>query len=115
MARTPVRICLDPFQKKALEQLARRRGTRVAHEIRRAVDVYLTGMTPEELELLDMLGRQAERELKEMAHRLDEAKRRLDAVFAEMGASAAGSRRREYAGGDPRWTLGSGGGPRGAG
>ena len=90
MARTPVRIRLDPAQKKALEQLARRRGTRVAHEIRRAVDVYLTGMTPEELELLDMLGRQAERELKEMAHRLDETNRRLDAVFAEMGRIRSG-------------------------
>ncbi len=67
-----------------------RRATGVAHEIRRAVDVYLTGMTPEELELLDMLGRQAERELKEMAHRLDETNRGLDAVFAEMERICSG-------------------------
>ena len=82
--RKLTQVYLNSAQKKGLENLAKEKGTTVSHEIRRAVDIYLSGMTPEELELLDAFSREADQSLQGMADRLDETNRKLDDVFEEM-------------------------------
>jgi len=82
--RKLIQVYLNSAQKKGLENLTKEKGTTVSHEIRRAVDVYLSGMTPEELELLDAFSREAEQGMQDMADRLDETNRKLDDVFEEM-------------------------------
>ena len=54
-------------QKKALQARARANKTNVAEEVRRAVDAYLTGVTSDELALLDQATRQAETMLAQMS------------------------------------------------
>ena len=82
--RKLTQVYLESSQKKGLESMAKKKGTKVSHEIRRAVDVYLSGMAPEELEMLDVLSRETEQSLQDMAARLDETNQRLDKVFEEM-------------------------------
>jgi BMFP domain-containing protein YqiC len=83
-ARKLTQVYLDPSQKEGLENRAKAKGTKVSHEIRRAVDVYLSGVTPEDLEILDVLSREAEKNLQAMANRLEATNRKLDEVFAEL-------------------------------
>jgi len=76
-------VYLEPGQKKALQAKARAHGTKVAEEVRRAVDAYLAGISPEHLQLLDAT-RTAERHLKEMVQELDVINGRLDRAFAQL-------------------------------
>jgi len=46
-------IYLAQDQKKALRAKAKANGTKVAEEVRRAVDAYLAGISAEDLQLLD--------------------------------------------------------------
>lgn len=71
-------------QKNALRERAQARGTNVAEEIRNAVDAYLSGVTPEELDLLDVASRRAQADIAEMAELLDATNRRADRIFAEL-------------------------------
>jgi hypothetical protein len=41
-------------------------GIKVAAEIRNAIDTYLAGITPQELEMLDAATRRAEQDIEEM-------------------------------------------------
>jgi len=77
-------VYLDAGQKTALQERAKTKGTKVAEEIRYAVDAYLSGITPEELELLDAASRHAEQEIKAMQDLLDASNQRLDSIFDEM-------------------------------
>lgn len=77
-------VYLERAQKKALQARARARGTKVAEEVRRAVDAYLVGVSPEDLGLLDAGTRRAQAHLTEMAAELDRINARLDAVFVEL-------------------------------
>ncbi len=77
-------VYLEPRQKAALQRRAKAKGTKVAEEIRKAVDAYLAGMTAEELELLDAATRAARVQLDEMAAELDGVNRRVDAALDEM-------------------------------
>lgn len=77
-------VYLEREQKKALQQRAKANGTKVAEEVRRAVDAYLAGISPDDLLLLDAGTRKAERHLKEMASDLDRINARLDAAFAQL-------------------------------
>jgi len=77
-------IYLERKQKDALQARAKANGTKVAEEVRRAVDAYLAGISPEDLRLLDEGTRKAERHLSEMANELDRVNARLDATFAEL-------------------------------
>ena len=52
--------------------------------MRRAVDAYLAGISPEDLRLLDEGTRKAERHLSEMADELDRVNGKLDAAFTEL-------------------------------
>ena len=77
-------VYLEREQKKALQQRAKANGTKVAEEVRRAVDAYLAGISADELRLLDEGTRKAERHLKEMAADLDGINARLDSAFAQL-------------------------------
>lgn len=77
-------IYLERKQKDALQARAKANGTKVAEEVRRAVDAYLAGISPEDLLLLDEGTRKAERHLSEMADELDRVNARLDATIAEL-------------------------------
>ena len=85
MARMELtQIYLEPAQKKALQAKARAHGTKVAEEVRRAVDAYLAGISPDQLELLDAATRTAERQLGQMVQELDLINQRLDRAFAQL-------------------------------
>jgi hypothetical protein len=71
-------------QKIALKQRAKVNGTNVAEELRTAVDAYLSGVTPQELELLDAASRNAEKTIKDMNAMLAATNRHADRVFAEL-------------------------------
>jgi guanylate kinase len=77
-------VYLEPRQKAALQRRAKAKGTKVAEEIRKAVDAYLAGVTAEELELLDAATRAAKLDLDQMATDLERVNRRVDAALAEM-------------------------------
>ena len=77
-------VYLEPRQKAALRKRAKAKGTKVAEEIRKAVDAYLAGVTAEELELLDAATRAAKLDLDQIAADLERVNRRVDAALAEM-------------------------------
>ena len=77
-------VYLEPRQKAALQRKAKAKGTKLAEEIRNAVDAYLAGVTAEELELLDTATLQAKGHLDAMAAELERTNKRVDAVLAEM-------------------------------
>jgi len=82
-------IYLERKQKDALRARAKANGTKVAEEVRRAVDAYLAGISPEDLHLLDEGTRKAERHLSEMADDLDRVNARLDVAFARLDRQRA--------------------------
>jgi hypothetical protein len=87
-------VYLEREQKKGLQARAKAHGTKFAEEVRRAVDAYLAGISPEDLRLLDEGTRKAERHLNEMVEELDRINARLDAGFAQLshvGPRAKGS------------------------
>ncbi|MGH8534428.1 MAG: hypothetical protein ACREV1_17360 [Gammaproteobacteria bacterium] len=77
-------IYVAPEQRKALQKRAKEQGTKVAEEIRHAIDAYLAGLSKEELALLDAAAREAARHIQAMTERLEGTNKRLDAVFAEL-------------------------------
>lgn len=77
-------VYLEPRQKAALQKRAKAKGTKVAEEIRNAVDAYLAGLTAEELELLDAATRTAKVQLDEMVAELEGVNRRVDAALELM-------------------------------
>ena len=77
-------IYLERDQKKALQARAKANGTKVAEEVRRAVDAYLAGIGPADLQLLDSGTRKAAQQLAEMADELDRINARLDTAFARL-------------------------------
>lgn len=77
-------IYLEPGQKAALQKKAKAKGTKVAEEVRHAVDAYLAGISAEELELLDAATLEAKRHLDAMATELDGVNARLDKTLSEL-------------------------------
>ena len=59
-------VYLTAEQKEGLARRARERNTKVAAEIRSAIDAYLAGITPQELELLDVATRRAKQDIDAM-------------------------------------------------
>jgi hypothetical protein len=86
-------VYLEPSQKKALQAKARAHGTKLAEEVRRAVDAYLAGVSPEELSLLDAGSRKAARHLAEMSEELERINVRLDEAFATVSRTRKRGRR----------------------
>jgi hypothetical protein len=83
-------IYLERDQKKGLQARAKANRTKVAEEVRRAVDAYLAGISPEDLRLLDEGTRRAQRHLAEMASELDRGNAKLDAAFAQLDRRSVG-------------------------
>lgn len=77
-------------QKSALRARAQAKGSNMAEEIRRAVDTYLSGVTAEDLEVLDMATRRAQADIAEMAEQLDATNRKAGFIFAELAQLRAG-------------------------
>ncbi len=77
-------VYLKSAQKAALQKKAKAKGTKVAEEIRNAVDAYLTGVTAEDLKLLDVATREAKNHLDAVIEKLDAVNKKLDVAFAEM-------------------------------
>jgi hypothetical protein len=73
-----------------LQARARANKTNVGEEVRRAVDAYLTGVTPDELALLDQATRQAETMLAQMSQILEDTNTHLREVFVERDRLRAG-------------------------
>jgi len=71
-------------KKRRCKKGQKSKGPKVAEEIRNAVDTYLTGVTPEELELLDIASREAAKEFDAMSKTLDATNKKLDSVFKEL-------------------------------
>jgi hypothetical protein len=65
-------VYLTSEQKSGLAKRAQQRKTKVAAEIRSAVDAYLAGVTPQELELLDAATRHAKAQSDAMLKTADE-------------------------------------------
>ena len=87
---------LGRTQKQALKKRAKARGSNMAEELRSAVDAYLSGVSPDELALLDAATSQAEGAIAEMNAMLDETNRKAKRIFAELatlrGAHPDGAR-----------------------
>ena len=86
-------IYLERDQKKGLQARARANGTKVAEEVRRAVDAYLSGISPEDLGLLDSGTRKAAAHMSEMVSELDRVNATLDAAFAQLDRQHRQSRK----------------------
>lgn len=71
-------------QKRALRDRAKHKGTNLAEEIRSAVDAYLSGVTSEELELLDAATQRAQADIDAMTAMLDATNRRAELIFKEL-------------------------------
>ena len=94
MSMELTQVYLEPSQKRALQAKARAHGTKLAEEVRRAVDAYLAGVSPEDLALLDAGSRKAARHLAEMSGELDRINRRLDEVFGKLSGAKRNGRRK---------------------
>ena len=79
-------IHLRPPQKKALQQRAKANGTNVAEEVRNAVDAYLSGITLDELALLDAATKNTAAMLAEMNDMAEVMNRKAERIFAAMAA-----------------------------
>ena len=77
-------VYLTPEQKMGLARRAQQRKTKVAAEIRAAVDAYLAGVTPQELELLDAATRRAKQEVDAMLKTADAILESHAAFLREM-------------------------------
>jgi hypothetical protein len=80
---------LGRSQKAKLKARAKAHGSKLADELRQAVDLYLTGINAEEIELLNAATRCAESDIAEMIAQAEAINRRADAVFAELEALRA--------------------------
>ena len=86
-------IYLEPEQKARLKRRAEAKGGSVSREIRAAIEQYLNGATPNEVEALDALSRQAEQDLAEMRHDLGDIVAMIQDAMAEIEVIRAGKAR----------------------
>lgn len=84
---------IEKGQKKALEAKAKSNGTKVSEELRQAIDIYMTGLSVEELELLKATAQRAEEDLTAMADLLEQANKRMEATLNEIKKLRAGGLR----------------------
>lgn len=82
MQSTMVYLTLE--QKTGLARRAQQKNTKVAAEIRSAVDAYLAGVTRQELELLDAATRHAQTEIAGMVKTVDQILAGHEAFLREM-------------------------------
>jgi len=85
-------VYLTAEQKTGLAKRARDRNTKVAAEIRSAIDAYLAGVTPQDLALLDAATRHAQRDIEAMLKTADEIVRDHARFLKAMRKLREGSR-----------------------
>jgi hypothetical protein len=93
LAMQSTMVYLTASQKEGLEASARSRGTKVAAEIRNAIDAYLAGITPQELEMLDAATRRAEQDINEMVAMMDATNARIAKRHRAMELLRKGTKR----------------------
>jgi hypothetical protein len=91
MALALTQVYLEPAQKQALAIRAKEVGRKPSEAIRDAIDAFVAGVTVEDLKLLDVATRKAEKDLKEMVTVLDAANKRSRKFFAEIEKIKAAS------------------------
>jgi hypothetical protein len=84
-------LYLEPGQRKFLEKLAKTNGTNLSVEARSAIDLYKTGVTLPDLELLDLATRKTKEDLDAINATLDNGERRAELFFAQIASIKAGS------------------------
>jgi len=77
-------VYLTSQQRAGLATRARQRNTKVAAEIRSAVDAYLAGVTPQDLELLDAATKRAQQDIEAMLATADEMLASHERFLREM-------------------------------
>ena len=82
-------VYLEPNQKTALSKKAKAAKVGVSEVIRDAIDAYLTGITVDELRLLDSGTKQAAAELNAMVLQLKATNSKLDHAFRTIEAMQA--------------------------
>jgi hypothetical protein len=78
---------------EGMQAKAKANGTKVAEEVRRAVDAYLAGISQEDLHLLDVGTAKGAPELRRNGSGSGSLNATLDAAFAELNRSRAKRRR----------------------
>ncbi len=84
MALALTQVYLEPSQKISLAARAKEMGRKPSEAIRDAIDAFVAGVTVEDLKLLDVATRKAEKDLKEMVATLDAGQKRATKFFAEI-------------------------------
>jgi hypothetical protein len=77
-------VYLTREQKEGLARRARERKTKVAAEIRSAIDAYLAGLTPQELELLDVATKRAKEDIDAMLETVNDMLRSHQRFMKDM-------------------------------
>jgi len=90
MSAVLTNLYLDVPQRRFLEARAKRRGTNLSSEARAAIDVYKSGVSLPELELLDAATQRAKADLDAIAAVYDRAEQRAKKFFAQIEAIKAG-------------------------
>jgi hypothetical protein len=91
MAFALTQVYLDPVQKKSLAARAKEIGRKPSEAIRDAIDAYVAGVTVDDLKLLDIATKKAEKDLKEMVVTFDAGQKRATKFFAEINKIKAAS------------------------
>ena len=91
MALALTQVYLDPSQKISLAARAKEMGRKPSEAIRDAIDAFVAGVNVEDIKLLDIATRRAEKDLKEMVATLDAGHKRSTKFFAEIEKIKAAS------------------------
>jgi hypothetical protein len=83
-------LYLDAAQRKFLDQRAKKNGTNLSAEARAAIELYRSGVSARDFELLDMATRRAKEDLDAINATLDAGARRAEIFFAQMASLKAG-------------------------
>lgn len=84
MALVLTNVYLEDVQRKTLERLAKKNHSNLSVEVRNAVDIYSTGLSIEDLQLLDDTTRRAKSDIDEMNATLDAGLVRARKFFSDI-------------------------------
>jgi hypothetical protein len=77
-------IHLERKQKKALQKRAHEKGSSMSSEVRKAVDLYLSDLSPTEIAMLDIATKQAEKDILEINESMKRTIDNFDRAFDEI-------------------------------
>lgn len=84
MALVLTNVYLEDAQRKTLERLAKKNKSNLSVEVRNAVDVYSTGMSVQDVKMLDETTRKAKSDIDEMNATLDVGLARAEKFFSAI-------------------------------